>query len=84
MLNEEPLRMEFPNEFKKRMEFLREMWQLVEEYRLFVRMGKRKKYQVNNIELFNAGILISTNTLPSRRCWRTAIRSWQMSTRGKT
>ena len=33
VLNEEPLRMEFPEGFKKRMNFLKEMWQLIEEYR---------------------------------------------------
>jgi len=35
VLNEEPLRMEFPEEFKKRMVFLKEMWQLIDEYRNF-------------------------------------------------
>jgi len=35
VLNEEPLRMEFPEGFKKRMNFLKEMWQLIEEYRSF-------------------------------------------------
>ena len=33
VLNEEPLRMEFPESFKKRMNFQKEMWQLIEEYR---------------------------------------------------